>query len=114
MYCGIDVEFVKTLCGVGFKKIPCVRIYPRMIKSLFVVYCNIIFHVAEAKIIRHINKALHDETLAHFLSRALVLSLQPHCSKNVQLYCFEPLIVVYLTKPMLPFFPALFLFGTEK
>ena len=37
-----------------------------MIKSLFVVYCNIMFHVAEAKIIRHINKALHDETLAHF------------------------------------------------
>ena len=66
MYCGIDVEFVKTLCGVGFKKIPCVRIYPRMIKSLFVVYCNIMFHVAEAKIIRHINKALHDEALAHF------------------------------------------------
>ena len=40
--------------------------YPRMIKSLFAVYCNIMFHVAEAKIIRHINKALHDETLAHF------------------------------------------------
>ena len=37
-----------------------------MIKSLFVVYCNIMFHVAKAKIIRHINKALHDETLAHF------------------------------------------------
>ena len=37
-----------------------------MIKSLFAVYCNIMFHVAEAKIIRHINKALHDETLAHF------------------------------------------------
>ena len=37
-----------------------------MIKSLVVVYCNIMFHVAEAKIIRHINKALHDETLAHF------------------------------------------------
>ena len=37
-----------------------------MIKSLFVVYCNIMFHVAEAKIIRHINKALHGETLAHF------------------------------------------------
>ena len=37
-----------------------------MIKSLFVVYCNIMFHVAEAKIIRHINKALYDETLAHF------------------------------------------------
>ena len=36
-----------------------------MIKSLFVVYCNIMFHVAEAKIIRHTNKALHDETLAH-------------------------------------------------
>ena len=66
MYCGIDVEFVKTLCGVGFKKIPCVRKYPRMIKSLFVVYCNIMFHVAEAKIIRHKNKAFHNETLAHF------------------------------------------------
>ena len=37
-----------------------------MIKSLSVVYCNIMFHVAEAKIIRHINKALHGETLAHF------------------------------------------------
>ena len=66
MYCGIDVEFVKTLCGVGFKKIPCVRIYPRMIKSLFVVYCNTMFHVAEAKIIRHILMVLHVETLTHF------------------------------------------------
>ena len=37
-----------------------------MIKSLFVVYCNIMFHVAEAKIIRHINMVLHVETLAHF------------------------------------------------
>ena len=37
-----------------------------MIKSLFAVYCNIMFHVAEAKIIRHINKALYEETLAHF------------------------------------------------
>ena len=36
-----------------------------MIKSLFAVYCSIMFHVAEAKIIRHINKALYDETLAH-------------------------------------------------
>ena len=37
-----------------------------MIESLFVFYCNIMFHVTEAKIIRHINKALHDEILAHF------------------------------------------------
>ena len=37
-----------------------------MIKSLVVVYCNIMFHVAEAKIIRHINMVLHVETLAHF------------------------------------------------
>ena len=28
---------------------------PRMIKSLFVVYCNIIFHVTEAKMIRYIH-----------------------------------------------------------
>ena len=39
---------------------------PRMIKSLSVVYCNIMFHVAEAKIIRHKNKAFCNETLAHF------------------------------------------------
>ena len=37
-----------------------------MIKSLFVVYCNTMFHVAEAKIIRHILMVLHVETLTHF------------------------------------------------
>ena len=38
----------------------------RLIKSTSGVYCNTMFHVAEAKIIRHINMVLHVETLAHF------------------------------------------------
>ena len=37
-----------------------------MVLSLFIVYCSIMFNVAEAKIIRHINKAFHNETLAYF------------------------------------------------
>ena len=37
-----------------------------MIKPLFVVYCNTMCHVAEAKIIRHINMVPHVEKLAHF------------------------------------------------
>ena len=38
----------------------------RLFKSTCGVYCNTMFHVAEAKIIRHINMVLHVETLAHF------------------------------------------------
>jgi len=38
----------------------------RLIKSTCGVYCNTMFHVAGAKIIRHINMVLHVETLAHF------------------------------------------------
>ena len=38
----------------------------RLIKSTCGVYCNIMFHVAEAKIIRHIDMVFHVETLAHF------------------------------------------------
>ena len=31
-----------------------------------IIYCSIMFHVAEAKIIRHTNMVLHVETLVHF------------------------------------------------
>ena len=38
----------------------------RLVKSTCGVYCNTMFHVAKAKIIRHINMVFHVETLAHF------------------------------------------------
>ena len=44
----------------------CEQNIQRLIKSTCGVYCNTMFHVAEAKIIRHINMVLHVETLAHF------------------------------------------------
>ena len=45
---------------------PIKRDIQRLIKSTCGVYCNIMFHVAEAKIIRHTNMVLDVETLAHF------------------------------------------------
>ena len=44
-------------------------------KSTCGVYCNIMFHVAEAKIIRHINMVFHVETLAPNAPKAFSPSL---------------------------------------
>ena len=38
----------------------------RLIKPTCGVYCNTMFHVAKAKIIRHINMVFYVETLVHF------------------------------------------------
>ena len=38
----------------------------RLVKSTCGVYCNTMFHVAKAKIIRHINMVFHVGTLDHF------------------------------------------------
>ena len=48
-----------------------------MTKSLFGGYCNTVFHVVKAKIIRHINIFLHVETLVQ-------IQISPNMSKMVQ------------------------------
>ena len=58
--CFMDFKIVSEVQQTKVEK------FQRLIKSTCGVYCDIMFHVAEAKIIRHTNIVFHVETLVHF------------------------------------------------
>ena len=62
------IEFEDELNASGGRVLErrCEQNIQRLIKSTCGVYCNTMFHVAKAKIIRHINMVFHVGTLAHF------------------------------------------------